>query len=226
MPNPALAETCLVLMLKAPGRSKRRLARELGDAAAAEAAARLAGCALEDVADWPGGACLAPAEESDLEWLRRQVTGQTVVMQRGGNLGERINHVNRELHRRGVPRQLFIGIDCPELDQAYLRRAAACLMEYDAVLCPADDGGVVLMGTRRPWPDLGGLPWSTDSLHVALRALCEAEGFTVAALEPRTDIDTLADLAEIEHRLGSDRRPARQALIGWLACIARKRDHR
>jgi uncharacterized protein len=225
--SPPLAETCLVLMLKAPGRSKRRLASEIGHKAAVEAAACLAACALEDLAEWPGAVCVAPAAESDLEWLRGQVpAAQPVVMQRAGNLGERISHVSRELHGRGVRRQLFIGIDCPELDQAYLQSAAASLEESDAVLGPADDGGVVLMGTRRPWPDLAALPWSTDALHAALRALCEAHGFTVAALEPRTDIDTWADLAGLEGRLGSDRRPARQTLTGWLACTARTREDR
>ncbi|HEX7082101.1 MAG TPA: DUF2064 domain-containing protein [Gammaproteobacteria bacterium] len=227
MSDRAARETCLVLMLKAPARSKRRLAAEIGRSAAAEAAAKLAACALEDLASWPGPTCVAPAAAADLDWLaERSAAEHTVVLQSRGNLGVRINRLNRTLHARGLTRQIFIGIDCPEIDCAYLRRAAALLGERDAVLGPADDGGVVLMGARRPWPPLRNLEWSTPRLGAQLRAACEAAGFGVAALDPRADIDTFTDLIGLGARLGTDRRPAREALAAWLASLAATRDGR
>lgn len=212
--------TALILMAKAPARSKRRLASELGDAAATALAERLAACALEDLAAWPGPVFAASAADEDKPWLASAAPGLPVVPQGGGNLGQRIERVNRSLHARGIERQLFVGIDCPELDGPYLRCAARALNGADAVLCPAGDGGVVAMGVRGLWPPLGALPWSRESLAAALERACRAAGMTVAALEPLTDIDTFADLAGLGQRLAADPRPARAALCRWLAAAA------
>jgi glycosyltransferase A (GT-A) superfamily protein (DUF2064 family) len=204
-------------MLKAPHRSKRRLATRIGRPAATVAAHHLAACALEDVSAWSGDVCYAPAERRDLKWLTARVgTAASVVLQRGANLGERLNHVDAVLRERGVSREIFIGTDCPEIDAEYLREAAAALRKHDAVLGPAADGGVVLMGARRPWPDLAALPWSTPRLHSALARLCRVHGWSLATLGQRRDIDTPGDLASIGTSLAADARPARRALTRWL----------
>jgi len=140
-----------------------------------------------------------------------------VVVQRGGNLGERINHVNEELLGLSFERQLFIGIDCPSLDVPYLERAAAALADHNAVLGPAPDGGVVLMGVRGRWPPLAALPWSTSELFDSLRAACAASGASAATLPRLKDVDTLDDLAALRTDLVGDSRPARRALARWLA---------
>jgi len=64
------AAACLVVFLKAPARSKRRLATEIG-AAATDAAEHLLACALEDAAAWRGPVVLAPAADADADWLAR-----------------------------------------------------------------------------------------------------------------------------------------------------------
>lgn len=212
----AARATCLVLMLKAPERSKRRLAATIGERAA-DVASHLSACALEDLAAWPGPVCLAPAAPGDRAWLNgRSPAGAMLVQQAGGNLGERIEHVGRALRARGHRRQIFIGIDCPELDPPYLGRAALALESHDTVLGPASDGGVVLLGTRTAWPDLSTLPWSGADLLRALRTRCESDGQRIALLEPRSDVDTVADLLGARERLRGDRRAARRALHGWL----------
>jgi glycosyltransferase A (GT-A) superfamily protein (DUF2064 family) len=211
------ARVCLVLMFKAPDRSKRRLAGEIGPLAAA-AAARLCDCALEDLADWPGAVCYAPAHAADRAWLETRVPPgpSPVLLQRGRNLGARINDVAGQLRGRGFERQIFIGIDCPGLDQGYLRQAANRLLTHDAVLGPAADGGVVLLGARRPWPELDALPWSTGALRERLGALCRAAGWSVATLPAREDVDDLSDLRAARRSLAGDERPARRALCDWL----------
>jgi glycosyltransferase A (GT-A) superfamily protein (DUF2064 family) len=216
MSDTAVSSTCLVLMLKAPDRSKRRLAAEIGRSAI-DAADKLSACALEDMHGWQGLRCFAPAEAADGEWLAgRMPPDGAEIRQHGENLGARINHVNRELHGRGWAKQIFIGVDCPKLDQSYLERAAVALTRHDAVLGPAADGGVVLMGARRPWPDLAGLPWSTDALDAALRETMDVAGWSVATLEPLTDVDRVEDLASLGRSLRDDPRPARRALREWL----------
>ncbi len=138
------------------------------------------------------------------------------MVQSGGNLGARINHVNAELIRLGFERQLYIGIDCPSLDVDYLERAAAALGDHDTVLGPAADGGVVLMGVRGRWPPLAELPWSTTALFESLRAACVAAGSSAATLPGRKDVDTLDDLVALRTELLGDARPARRALVRWL----------
>lgn len=219
MSDEAISSTCLVLMLKAPDRSKRRLAAEIG-ASAVGAASRLSACAFEDLRAWRGPRCFAPAESADEDWLAGMTLPDAVLIpQRGGNLGERIAYVNRKLLEHGMTRQLFIGVDCPILDQSYLERAAAALARHDAVFGPAADGGVVLMGARRPWPELSTLPWSTSVLHAALRERCEAAGWSIEALEPLADVDRVADLAALGPSLRDDPRPARRELREWLRTL-------
>ena len=239
------AQTDLVVMLKAPANAKRRLAADVGDLAE-EAAAYLLTCALEDALGWPGRTWLSPANRRDLEWLTTKVDAESrlngsffpatdgtvgqsgststrrgeirgLVAQRGGNLGERINHVDSELRRRGVRRLIFLGTDCPGLDTAYLEQAASGLQTADAVLGPAEDGGVVLMGARRPWPDLKELGWSTKGLCAELCALCREAGWSVQMLDGREDVDTLRDLLGTEAALSGDSRASRRGFAQWLS---------
>ena len=244
-------------MLKAPANAKRRLAAEIGDQAG-EVAAHLLNCALEDANAWPGPIWLSPANRRDRNWLMTKMETEStlprafrlapvgrasprgtvktqhgefcgLVPQQGKNLGERINTVDRNLRGRGVSRLIFLGTDCPGLDSAYLGQAAGSLQWADAVLGPAADGGVVLMGARRPWPNLNGLNWSTEFLCAELRDLCREAGWTVATLDAREDVDTLQDLLGAGATLADDRRASRQELAGWLRAhnstlCARQRD--
>jgi len=208
---------CLVVFLKAPARSKRRLASEIG-AAATDAAEHLLACALEDAAAWRGPVALAPAADVDADWLVRHASvDHELVIQHGDSLGERINHVDRALRARGYDRLIFIGADCPLLDQAYLAAADAALAHADAVLGPAVDGGVVLMASRRPWPAIGTLSWSTGALRAELTGRLTNDGWSIATLATLTDVDTAGDLAAVASQLAKDARPARRGLSAWLA---------
>ena len=209
---------CLVLMFKAPGRSKRRLARTLG-AAASGAAERLFECAVEDMREWSGPVCFAPAARDDYEWLQEHFGGDAralTVLQGEGNLGERINNVNRALWRQGQRRQILIGIDCPALTTAEIARAGRALESSDAVLGPAVDGGAVLIASRRLWPPLGDLPWSEPHLLEALTRLCRSQRWRVDLTSTLADVDTAEDLRAAGRALANDVRPARRALLAWI----------
>lgn len=209
-------ESCLVLMLKSPERSKTRLNAEIG-ASARTVAEHLCDCALEDMHAWRGPVCFAPAANEDTNWLsRRRRRKALVIEQCTGNLGRRINHVNSELHRLGHGRQIFIGTDCPAIDETYLCEASQTLETHDVVLGPAADGGVVLMGTRGLWPDLERLPWSTAKLGNELVGLCREKDKSVAFLSTLSDVDSLKDLKSLKASLTADPRTARQAFGIWL----------
>jgi glycosyltransferase A (GT-A) superfamily protein (DUF2064 family) len=160
---------------------------------------------------------VAPSEAADVAWaVELAPAGAQVIPQAGGNLGQRINAVDRAARAGGHTHLLFIGSDAPALNENDFRRARAGLNDADVVLGPAADGGVTMMGSTRPWPDLKSLPWSTPTLGAELERLCRENGRSVARLEVRYDIDHIADLDRLSAELASDRRPARRALLQWL----------
>lgn len=204
-----------------PGVGKRRIASELGDAATAELAERLLATALEDAADWPGEVVLSPSSDADAEWAAGLLPGSCRVVPQPGDdedLGVRILAVDRELRLGGADGLVFIGSDAPLLDSDYFEAARTALEHADVVLGPATDGGVTLMASRRPWPPaLAALPWSTAGLGAALEKACREAGYSVASLDPRSDVDQAEDLAPLQAALEGDPRPARRRLRDWLA---------
>lgn len=222
--------TTLVMMFRrpAPGHGKQRLAQRVGARAAAELGARLLACALEDLQDWPGPRVLAPDRPADVDWAATLLPRTTVVPQPDGNLGDRLNAVDRHLRDAGHRRTLYIGSDAPSLDIRTLADAADTLSRSDAVLIPAHDGGVVAMGNRLPWPVLATLPWSTGRLCDALMTACRVHGLSVNLQAKGHDVDTIDDLRNLRTRLAGDARPARQQLLAWLAAarLPRSPEHR
>jgi glycosyltransferase A (GT-A) superfamily protein (DUF2064 family) len=201
----------------APGVGKQRIAAALGQDLALTLADHLLACALEDAASWPGAVVLAPACAEDRDWAAGLLgCGPRVLPQDDGNLGERLSRVDRELRAAGVARLIYIGSDAPLHDCAFYARARTALEHADAVLGPAEDGGVTLMGARVPWPGIADLPWSTPGLGAALDRRCRSHGMKVQALTSQYDIDEADALPRLYRDLGRDPRPARTALRQWL----------
>lgn len=209
---------CLVLLCKRPalGHSKQRLAEQLGPACALRMAQLLLDCALEDLYDWSGPKVLAPDQELHHAWGRALCAQAMCLPQGEGNLGDRLNDLDRRLRSLGHRRLIFIGSDCPSLQDADYRRVAALLDTADTVLLMAQDGGVVLMASNRPWPDLSGLPWSTERLGDALIDCCHAAGHTVRRAGKLFDIDYQEDLLRLSGVLATESRPARLRLRAAL----------
>jgi rSAM/selenodomain-associated transferase 1 len=94
---------------------------------------------------------------------------------------------------------LVIGADCPALSPAHIKVAANALHSgSDAVVLPAEDGGYVLIGLRRPQPLLfSDMPWSTPQVMEETRSRLRALGLTWQ--EPATlwDLDLPADLQRL-----------------------------
>jgi rSAM/selenodomain-associated transferase 1 len=201
-----------------PGIGKKRIAADLGATKTSVLAEHLLATTLEDASHWTGPVVLAPATEDDTAWAGELLDRPCEVMaQPEGNLGVRINTVDRELRQAGHTHLIFVGSDAPILDADYFARAATALSTHDAVLGPADDGGVTLMGSGRAWPQLAGLPWSSANLGDALELICIKEGLTVYSLDRRYDIDRANDLPRLYGDLRNDKRPARRRLRKWLA---------
>ncbi len=219
--NPADSSTPILVVFcrrPAPGSGKQRIAATIGPDLTFELADHLLSTTLEDAASWPGPVAIAPASPVDQGWAGKLMSGNhRVCPQTGGNLGERLNAVDRTIRSTGTEHIVYIGSDAPLLDDAYFGQARAALQTHDVVLGAAEDGGVVLMGARCPWPELAHLPWSGNDLGERLELLCIQRGLTVNYLSARYDIDFAHDLPRLHADLHSDTRPARRALRNWLA---------
>lgn len=92
---------------------------------------------------------------------------------------------------------LVVGTDCPALTPLHLREAAAALTDgMDAAFIPAEDGGYVLAGMRRPVASVfAGIDWGVHTVMEETRRRLAQAGLAWRELEPLWDVDTPADLA-------------------------------
>ncbi len=94
---------------------------------------------------------------------------------------------------------IVIGTDCPALTPSHLREAARELRDgTDAVVIPAQDGGYVLIGSRRPQPALfDGMAWGTDTVMAETRR--RLARLALAWREPALlwDVDRPADIKRL-----------------------------
>jgi rSAM/selenodomain-associated transferase 1 len=182
-----------------PGRVKTRLIPALGAEGAARLARRLLGLALEQAraaAVGPVELCMSPAPGHP-DWGDIALpSGIDTSDQGGGDLGERMARAARRRIEAGEP-VLLTGTDCPGLDAARLRAAAARLADHDAVLHPAEDGGYPLLGLNTFHPSLfTDMPWSTAAVALLTLRRAAALGWRVWVGEALRDIDTPGDLTE------------------------------
>ncbi len=185
----------LIVFAKAPrlGQVKRRLARDIGDAAALAFYRRALARLLRRVARdgrWRASLVVTPdrAAGNGRLWparLRRLGQGR-------GDLGARMARALRALPPGPA---CLIGADIPDIDAGHIWRAFRALGGADLVLGPAEDGGYWLVGTRCR-AALEGLfarvRWSTR--HALADTRANARGRRVALADLLQDIDDAAAL--------------------------------
>lgn len=212
-------EPSLVIFCKRPklNQGKQRLAEDSTAESALKVAQALLACAMEDANHWQGPVIIACSNHNDIEWARSLANNIQVITQlppgKSGNLGERLNYVDRQLRAQGHQQLVIIGTDAPILDNEHFQAAISALENNDIALSHADDGGVVIMANKTPWPILTDLPWSTNELSQSLLLHCQQHELTVQYSLPGYDIDYIADLKKLFIDLQTDLRPARQALL-------------
>jgi hypothetical protein len=200
--SPDLHRVQVAILAKAPmpGLAKTRLMPALGPSGAARLQRQLTRQALRTALDAGLGAvtlwCAPDARHRFFRALQR-TTGVTCLVQPEGDLGARM-HTAFRLHCVQGP-LLLIGTDCPPLTVRHLRQAARALLQgEDAVFHPAEDGGYVLVGLRRPQAALfRAMTWSTASVMSDTRERARAAGLRVRELETLWDLDVPADLARL-----------------------------
>jgi rSAM/selenodomain-associated transferase 1 len=182
----------LVIMAKSPllGRVKRRLSREIGDAAATRFyRSCLSHSVLRLASDPRWRTVIAITPDRDIA-ERFWPAGARVVLlpQGGGDLGRRMQRIFA-----GLPPgpAIIVGSDIPSLRPSNIAEAFSRLGGADAVLGPARDGGYWLIGLKRtrglPSP-FAGVRWSGP--HALADTLANLKGRRIAFASILEDIDT------------------------------------
>ena len=152
-------------------------------------------------------------EESDADPGFPDPGGIRVRLQGAGDLGQRLQRAFRRCADEGATATVVIGADSPTLPEDHVRDAFAQLERgADAVVCPADDGGYVLIGLLRPVPELfHEIPWGRSNVLRATLARAREQRLALRVLAGWFDIDDAAALhrlaAELD-RSGPERAPA------------------
>jgi hypothetical protein len=204
----ALSVTLLVVAkAPEPGRAKTRLAATVGDRVAAEIAAAALLDTLDAVADAPVTARVvaltgnldAAAGAAD---IRRRLESFTVIPQRGDDFADRLAnaHADASSASGGHP-VLQIGMDTPQVTDELLASCSRRLLQAQAVLGLACDGGWWVLGLQTPAAAecLRSVPMSQpDTGEITLKALHD-NGIDVTSVEVLTDFDVVDDVVAVRN---------------------------
>lgn len=197
-----MSATRIIVFAKAPvaGRVKTRLIPVLGADGAAVLARRMLDHALIVASAADVGSlelCASPAVMHP-DWRNISLPAGCEISDQGdGDLGMRMARAAQRGLALGQ-HVLLIGADCPMLSVQHLRDAAAALLEHDAVLLPAHDGGYLLLGLKIHAASLfEEMPWSTPQVAELTLARMAALGWRVAVLAALPDIDMPEDLIHL-----------------------------
>ncbi len=184
------------------GASKTRLIPLLGPEGAAQFQARMTRRTVAMAVE----AQLAPVElwgepQGDHPFFTELSASHPIAhcSQVSGDLGRRMDQA-LTVALSGAEMALLIGTDCPAMGPAHW---GACLEALaagqDAVLLPAEDGGYVAVGLRRPAPWLfADLPWgSADVIHHTRERL-RAHGWSWSEPALLWDVDDARDWRRLE----------------------------
>lgn len=213
-----LPERAVLGMLGAqpvPGAVKPRLARAIGTEPAAEVASALLLDQLDAWDHWlaPIGRRVLVFSPPDAGPWFDPIVSESLALQpqSEGGLGARIQAFLHGELEDGATRVVLICGDCPTLDPTIVIGAFLCLESNDLVIGPATDGGLYLVGARRPFPPvLENLDCGTPDALLQLIDRLRDVPLSLAVLPPWYTVDT----PEALHVLNGHLRAMRRSGLG------------
>jgi rSAM/selenodomain-associated transferase 1 len=200
----------ILLFVKYPenGGVKTRLAKSIGDAAAVS----LYKCFVEDILSSLQGLnahiwiCYYPeSAKDDMDiWLG---SSYFYVLQKGGNLGKRMQHCFKSSFDKGFEKTIVLASDIPEISENIINNAFKILEDKDAVIGPSYDGGYYLAGfnkksyTTEIFDDIS---WSTKFVYEETLRKIEAYNLQYSVLDKINDMDTIEDIRKFSIRNRKD----------------------
>ena len=184
------------------GQVKSRLASEIG----AQEALAVYQAMLLRLGELLAGAQIA---EWDL-WVTSNISHENflsicnkknIYLQNGQDLGVKMyGAIRQTLLDQNVENVILIGTDCPSLTKDYLDQALLALKSgSDVVLGPAEDGGYVLVGMRRPIAAVfEGIPWGSGEVMQKTLIALSANDLSYRLLDTLWDVDWPEDLTRLQ----------------------------
>lgn len=199
MPTDSPVSIAILAKAPVPGLVNTRLIPTIGAHAAAVLQERLTERAIAtSLAAEVGPVTLWCSPDATHSTFLKLVMQQRIVLKRQpeGDLGARMLAATAA----GNGPVLVIGTDCPALTELHLRGAANALREgNDVVIIPAEDGGYVLIGTRKPQPAIfADIAWGTNTVLADTRTRVIEQRLMLTEQPPLWDVDTEAEYARLE----------------------------
>jgi rSAM/selenodomain-associated transferase 1 len=227
-----MSDTALIIIARypEPGKTKTRLARDLGDSAVAQ----LYQAFLTDLAHRLGGLTYdlywtyTPAHVDYQSFVASLAPEHAARMrtfaQQGPDLGARLLHAFQETRARGYQHTILIGSDSPHISVEIVERALTALDDADVVLGPAEDGGYYLIAMHEPHDVFSAIPMSTAVVTEMTIAAAQQQGLRVTLIDQLFDIDELPDLLRLA-RLLEENRTLAPATAAYLATMRSLHDN-
>jgi uncharacterized protein len=190
----------IAILAKAPepGLAKTRLIPALGAERAALLQARLIERTVETACAAAVGPVILWAAPDERHPMFATLGARHRIRTRRQPEGDLGNRMLSAMTAADAP-VLVIGTDCPALRPTHLRCAAEILrVGNNAVVLPAEDGGYVLIGTRRPQPALFvDIPWGSAHVMEETRGRMRSLGLTWQEPVTLWDVDLPKDLERL-----------------------------
>lgn len=144
-----------------------------------------------------------PAEAE--EYFRHLAPDFECILQRGDDLGARLDNTLSHYFNLGYERVAIMNSDSPNLPLAHLIEAFNALSgSADLVLGPCDDGGYYLIGMKHPLPRLlREVQMSTPTVAADTLALAYEESLSVHLLPAWYDVDDARSLTRLVRELAA-----------------------
>jgi hypothetical protein len=198
-----MIDQCAVIVFAkapVPGYAKTRLAKVIGNKAAAYLASKMLNETVKQAVlanIGPVELCCDPDVSHQQFFQLRSNYGIVLSPQGIGDLGFRMSRAF-ERTLKTYTRVLLIGTDAPGLTANHLRDANNLLKSQNAVFAPAHDGGYVLVGLSRFMPTLfQGISWSTPEVMKETRARLDELDESCEELSTFFDVDEASDLMHV-----------------------------
>ena len=216
----------LVVIAKAPvaGQAKTRLAKTVGDQAAADIAAATLLDTLDAVEATPVQARVVAltgdmSRASSSAEIRSRLDALRMVEQRGHDFSARLANAIVDAASTAGPRPvLLIASDTPQVTASLLTECAQALLETDVVFGLAHDGGWWVLGVTDPaMADcLNAIPTSRSDTGPATLEALRGRGFSVKLVAELSDVDTVDDVEIVRTDCAPDSRFVRAIKVAGL----------
>ncbi|WCO01212.1 TIGR04282 family arsenosugar biosynthesis glycosyltransferase [Psychroserpens ponticola] len=117
------------------------------------------------------------------------------AVQKGKDLGERMQNAFLKGFEDGYNRIVLIGSDLPDISATHIKNGLEALEHSEVVFGPAEDGGYYLIGmSKMNTKVFENKPWSQSHLLTETLSELKHNNTTFSTLEVLNDIDTFEDL--------------------------------